>query len=159
MKITEDMRQWLTVLRAVAHPYFYGAIARADFLVTFANPAYEYNITRASSSIPTAVMTEVPLVLTTDLLNKYDCLYGGSIHRRVADTDDCKALKNAIQLTDQERKTMREEIRRCKQLYLEEGQRALYRLIEHPFTGLEEDYQKSLELNKDCCKCFNSTTA
>lgn len=103
---------------------FYSAIARAHFLVTApGNPLY--TTTQATSSIPAALITGVPLVLGADLLALYPCLRDAPMHRLVNSGTECEAIQRAYEISEMQFAAARVEVAHCARQLWEEGLAAL----------------------------------
>ena len=99
---------------------FYSAIARAHFLVASLGSAL-YATTQATSSIPAALITGVPLVLGADLLALYPCLRDAPMHRLVNNGTECEAIQMAYEISEMQYATARAEVTHCARQLWEEG--------------------------------------
>lgn len=151
--IPAALEPYTTVLGSASHPMFYAAVAKADVVAMFANPDMHYESERSSSTVPTAVLASVPVVLPTYLLPIYPCLAASPTYQRIVRDGDCDSLKAAMSLTDDELAELKGETRRCRQLWLQEGQLLLRRLIDQPFNGSARQFKQAAKASKGCCKC------
>ena len=103
-------------LSGLDHPHFYAAIANAKFLV-FGTTAESYFTTAASSSVPAALITHVPLVTSTKFLDLYPCLRDSKIHRLITRDLECDAMAAALSLTDDQYRQAKEEIHHCSDYF------------------------------------------
>lgn len=115
----------------VAYSTYYKEITSSDFLVTFINmeSGKSYLVDKASSSVETALISNVPIVLPPSILRQYSCWKSSPMHRKVSKRDDCKSLEAALQLTDAELDAWRAEATFCKQYYLEQAMGTIDRII------------------------------
>jgi hypothetical protein len=81
----------------------------------------DYYYSRATSSIPAALMTTVPLVLNSKFLNLYPCLRDAKIHRLVSKSTECLSIKASLLLNDDQYNEMKNEIRNCSNLFWIQG--------------------------------------
>lgn len=103
---------------------FYSAIARAHFLVASLGSAL-YATTQATSSIPAALITGVPLVLGADLLALYPCLRDAPMHRLVNSGTECEAIQRAYEISKTQYAAARAEVAHCARQLWDEGLAAL----------------------------------
>ena len=94
----------------------------------------EYYTSRATSSIPAALIAHVPLVTSREFLNIYPCLRDAPIHRKIAwgdgspnapeesknstiangsESSECSAMNVAVKLSEEEYSTAKKEIEYC----------------------------------------------
>lgn len=128
--IPSDVSPYITVLADLPFDQFYSTLRQAEVLVAFTNTEMHYEANRSSSSIPTALVNKMPIVLPKQLLKVYDCLHAAPIHQRIALEDDCSSLKAALALSVEERAEMRAEVDKCRTQWLAEGTQVLREIME-----------------------------
>ncbi|CBN77820.1 conserved unknown protein [Ectocarpus siliculosus] len=107
------VEQRTTEWRHLEYPEFYANISAGHFVVTAAaGHGYEYD--KATSTVPTALLLERPLVMSSTLLDAYPCLRKSRVHSMVANDDLCVNLQTAYDLTREEYDEMELEARDCK---------------------------------------------
>jgi hypothetical protein len=92
---------------------FYSVIKNSDFLLAFLQPDYHYDTNRATSSVPAAIMCQVPILLTQKFLNIYDCLAKSPIHQKVSKYSDADGLAAVMKLSVRELILARKEAEHC----------------------------------------------
>lgn len=107
---------------------FYQAIAGARFLVP-AIATEVYFRGQASSSIPAALMTGVPVVTSRAFLRLYPCLAEARVHRRISGESECATMEAALRLNAGKYEELRGETRRCAAEYWQNTLLTLKRLI------------------------------
>ncbi len=115
-------------LSGLDHPHFYAAIANAKFLV-FGTTSESYFTTAASSTVPAALITHVPLVTSKKLLNLYPCLRDSKIHQLIARDLECDAMTAALALTDDQYRQAKEEIKNCADYFWSDAKNRLSNVI------------------------------
>ncbi|CAM9971551.1 unnamed protein product [Ascophyllum nodosum] len=99
--------------RDLRYSDFYSRISAGHFVVT-ATAGHDYEFDRATSSVPTALLLERPLVMSSALLDAYPCLKNSRVHSMVANDDLCLNLQAAYDLTQADYDEMELEARDCK---------------------------------------------
>ncbi|CAM9347711.1 unnamed protein product [Laminaria digitata] len=102
-----------TEWRHLGFPEFYANISAGHFVVTAA-AGHDYEFDRATSTVPTALLLERPLVMSSTLLDAYPCLRKSRVHSLVANDDLCLSLEAAYDLSPAEYDEMELEARDCK---------------------------------------------
>lgn len=115
-------------LSGLDHPHFYAAIANAKFLV-FGTTSISYFTDAASSSIPAALITQVPLVTSKDFLALYPCLRDSRIHNYMARDSECDAMMAALTLTDDQYRQAKEEIKNCSSYLWNDAKNKLWSVM------------------------------
>lgn len=108
--------------------HFYAAIADAKFLV-LGSVSEKYFRSAASSSVPAALITHVPLVSSEKLLQLYPCLRDGRIHRYMAKDSECDAMRAALSLSDDQYREAKEEIKNCSHYHWIDAKNKLWGVI------------------------------
>lgn len=107
---------------------FYTAISRVKFLlVGVAERAYF--TTRATSSVPAALIARVPLVASRELLSLYPCLRDAPVHKSIAKETECESLHAASILPEDLYKLARIEIEECSDLLWQSARGQLRKYI------------------------------
>ena len=88
----------LTTSGDVSHPQFYTRLSKAKFLLT-ALGSEAYSHTQATSTVPAAVITYVPLLTTAAFLQLYPCLRDQPLLRRINGATECESIHNAYALS------------------------------------------------------------
>jgi hypothetical protein len=107
---------------------FYSEISKGQFLA-LTQLDEEYYSFRATSSIPAAVMTGVPLILDSQILNLYPCLRESHFHRSVAKPTFCESIFSAFHLNSSQRIEMTQEILACRTKYQQDADRKFLNLL------------------------------
>lgn len=96
---------------------FYQAIKQAGLLMTAINHNTEYFTSQATSSIPAALISKVPIVTSLRLLRLYPCLQDplqAPIHHRMNDElSECASMRAVAQLSTEELEQAKKEVERC----------------------------------------------
>lgn len=106
---------------------FYNEISHGSYLA-LTQLVEEYYTYRASSSIPAALLTGVPLIMDINLLKLYPCLRESYYHLLISKMSFCESLVHALMLTPYERHQMVNEVFRCRQQYRLDAERKLSNL-------------------------------
>jgi hypothetical protein len=107
---------------------FYSEIAKGQFLA-LTQLDEEYYSFRATSSIPAAVMTGVPLILDSKILKLYPCLRDSHFHQSIAKPTFCESLFSAFQLDSSQRSEMTREMLTCRQKYQQDAEEKFLNLL------------------------------
>jgi hypothetical protein len=146
--LTEEMKlptlahgtvRFLSDLAAVD---YYRAIARTQFMIGAVGEE-DYYTGRATSSVPAALIANVPLVVNKRFLDIYPCLRDAKVHQQIAHENTCEAIYRATKLTSEEYLEAKKEIARCavdmydngKQLFKFLGEEARTRRSQNKLTG------------------------
>lgn len=129
LKVGNLRHSRVTSRRDLSSPDFYKAIARARFMVA-AIREHTYYTHKATSSVPAAMITEIPLVTTREFLNVYPCLREGAIHQKInRNEDECASVYEAVHLSDLEYQSAKDEMKYCNSKLWEEAKTAFSDLI------------------------------
>ena len=109
---------------------FYMAISKSLFLIPALNNP-DYILSQATSSIPTALISQVPIVADQQLLSIYPCLNNASIHNRINKDTECNSLKAAMGLSREQYAQAKDEIKHCSEVLWSEAKEKLSRLAKH----------------------------
>ena len=107
---------------------FYLFIAQSLFLVAALNNQ-EYLTSQATSSIPAALISQVPIIATRDILDLYPCLKNAKIHKYINQLTECESIQNAMKLTIDQYQQAKDEIKYCANIYWELGKKTLLDII------------------------------
>jgi hypothetical protein len=107
---------------------YYTAISRTRFMVAGLKD-HEYLTTRATSSIPAALIAQVPVVMTREYLEIYPCLRDQKIHRKIARNSECESVEVAFWLTPEEYLQAVEESRFCSSQLWEQAKATFQKII------------------------------
>eukprot|EP01034_Spumella_vulgaris_P021279 gene21279-27302_t len=100
-------------LSDLASQDYYMAIARSRFMIAAIRDA-SYWTSAATSSVPAALMTEIPVVATRSFLQLYPCLRDGPLHVRInSNENECDSIAIAASLSESDYRAAKEEVRRC----------------------------------------------
>lgn len=112
----------------LSSPDFYARLTKSKFLLTaLGNNAYSR--TQATSSVPAAVVSHVPLVTTAAFLALYPCLRDLPIHRRINVDNECDSIRNAYALSDEDYELARKEMQGCHQQLWNDGVHTFKRIL------------------------------
>jgi hypothetical protein len=117
---------------------FYREISKGQFLA-LTQLDEEYYSFRATSSIPAAIMTGVPLILDIQILNLYPCLRESHFHQSIAKPTFCESLFSAFHLNSTQRMEMTQEILTCRKRYQQDTDRKFLNLLGNFPTAPESE--------------------
>ncbi len=143
LNIPPELKNRIKLYDNIPYEKYYTLLQSNDFIATFiqqtslSNFGYLYN--RISSSIPAGVLAEVPIIATSDLLERYHCLNASYWHHFIARPNNCKSLMAAMEMTYEQYERMKEEIRYCKSIWLYEGQATLKHIVEGNRISVKDD--------------------
>jgi hypothetical protein len=103
---------------------YYKAISRAQFMI--AAVGEDYMTSRATSSVPAALITNLPLVTSQKFLNIYPCLRDARVHSLIARETECEAIGAAARLSHEEFLEAKKEVATCTNMMYADG-RAVFR--------------------------------
>lgn len=106
---------------------FYMAISTSLFLIPALNNA-DYIQSQATSSVPTALISQVPIVADQQLLSIYPCLNNATIHIRINKDTECNSLKAAMDLSREHYAQAKDEVKYCSELFWSEAKEKMLRL-------------------------------
>ena len=106
---------------------YYTSIAKSKFLITALNDK-EYFTTKATSSVPAALIGEVPLVSNRQLLNLYPCLRDMPTIQRLSQVDECDSIYEASQLDTSEYSAARKEMADCNRQLWKDAKETISKL-------------------------------
>lgn len=129
LSIPSHFSNFVTLLRGDTHPQYYATIAHSHFVAMFANPEMRYDSDRASSTVPTAIISGVPVILPSSMLGLYSCLATSPMHASIAGATDCESLRAAARLSWEELAALRAEAQRCRSVWLREGEQVLSQMV------------------------------
>lgn len=108
---------------------YYHAIARGKFMI-LGLAERGYFTTRATSSVPTAMIAQVPLVATREFLSLYPCLNRSYIHSRIiAQETECQSVTAALSLSSSEYALAKAEVEQCSTVHWEDAQHMFLSII------------------------------
>jgi hypothetical protein len=91
---------------------FYSEIAKSNFLLT-ATGSESYTTVQATSTIPIALLLQVPLVMPAALLGKYPCLRDSPTLRQLSGETNCDAIQRAVGMNVSHYAAVQAELRHC----------------------------------------------
>ncbi|RYG68642.1 hypothetical protein EON64_04725 [archaeon] len=150
--IPPDLLPYVLVLESLSFPEFHAVLQKAHLAVMFANEEAGYTQLKSSSTVPTAVMNHVPLVLPRRLLSLYPCLSNMSAYRPVAQDTDCDSWRRALLLDNQQAKEYREQTQRCHASWLSEAQDTLRSLLVQVYADASSSHKTASEYLPKCEK-------
>jgi hypothetical protein len=110
----------IRVMSGLSSPDFFAAISQARFMITaIRDPGY--STSKATSSVPAALITEIPLVTTRSFLQLYPCLRDAPMHRYInRNENECDSIHTAAGLSEIDYHAAKAEVQVCGQkLYYE----------------------------------------
>jgi len=105
---------------------YYNAIARAQFMI--AAVGEDYTTSRATSSVPAALITNLPLVTSQKFLDIYPCLRDARVHKLIARSTECESIGAAARLSPEEFLEAKNEVLTCAKMMYEDG-KTVFRLL------------------------------
>jgi hypothetical protein len=115
-------------LSNLVHKDYYTAIARAKFMVAAVGEDAYYT-SRATSSVPAALIGEIPLVTNKHFLNIYPCLRDSPMHKYIAKETECESIAVAITLTNEEYTIAKDEIKKCSTSFYNDAKQKYLKII------------------------------
>ena len=116
LKLLPLQRGRVRHLQDLSHNEFYKAIAATQFLVP-AIGEEEYFYSRATSSIPAALIAEVPVTTSSSFLSLYPCLRDAPMHAFITQSSECETMRVASELTAVQYAKLKAEAVHCAQVY------------------------------------------
>lgn len=129
LKAVNPVHFKLTTSGDVTHPQFYTRLSQAKFLLT-ALGSDAYSHTQATSTVPAAVITHVPLLTTGAFLQLYPCLREQSMLQRINGATECESIRNAYALSEANYARARGEMEVCHEVLWTEGLERLKNLVD-----------------------------
>lgn len=112
---------------------FYTAISRSRFMIGGLRDR-EYLTTRASSSVPAALIGEIPLITSNEILDIYPCLRDAPMHRKIARSGECEAMEMAFWLSEEEYQIALKEIKTCSEKFFNDAKMIFKKIIDNRIT-------------------------
>ena len=106
---------------------YYRAINRTRFLIAAVGEE-EYYESRATSSVPAALITGIPLVASKRFIDMYPCLRDAKVHKMIAKDSECESIAAAARLSDSEYKEALMEVKHCAGVMYQQG-RELFAML------------------------------
>ena len=116
-------------LSDLSHKDFYRAIAATKFLV----PAIgedDYFYSRATSSIPAALISHVPIATSRPFLMLYPCLRDQPMHRLITRDSECETMMAASELNEEQYARIKKEAIHCAETYWNVSLATLRQIVE-----------------------------
>jgi hypothetical protein len=107
---------------------FYHKISHGNYLA-LTHLDEEYYSKRATSSIPAALLTGLPLVFDRRMLDLYPCLRDSFHHKRVTKETFCESLETVMTLSPIQWQKLVMEVHQCRKLLSEDAQTKLELLL------------------------------
>lgn len=107
---------------------YYRAIARGRFMLASIADR-EYFTSRATSSVPAALITGIPLVTSRAFLAVYPCLRDAPVHRYIAQDSECESLRVAVSLSEEQYQMARREIANCSSVLWEQAKQTIEKIV------------------------------
>lgn len=107
---------------------FLKAIASARFLVTALTDT-SYHTAKASSSVPAALITEIPIITSKVMLEIYPCLRDAPIHKRFTKDSECESMFAAVDLSEEEYQQAKNEVKMCQVQLIAQSQDTIRALL------------------------------
>jgi hypothetical protein len=108
---------------------FYHKIAEGNYLaLTELDEEYYYR--RATSSIPTALLTGLPLIMDHRMLQLYPCLRDSPTIKNITKKTFCESLDTVMRLPRSEWELLVMEILHCRKMFTEDAEKKLELLLE-----------------------------
>lgn len=107
---------------------YYAAIVRADLVLSFLSENMHYESIRATSTVPTAILSGSPVLLTRKMLPLYRCLGDPStspLHSAIARDDDAASLTAYFALSSENKRRLKLEAYSCLQSWERDNGNAL----------------------------------
>lgn len=113
---------------------FYTRLSKAKYLLT-ALGSDAYARTQATSTVPAAVITHVPLLTTAAFLQLYPCLRDQPTLRRLSGATECESIRYAYALSSTEYELARGEMAACHEAQWAEGLQRMKKITEETQSG------------------------
>lgn len=104
---------------------YYRVIAASNVLNLGIADEHTYKHNKATSSVPSAILVEVPIIFTSSFITLYPCFRESKIHVKVAGATMCQSLKNFFELKEDERFLMKQEVIECKRIYMDDSSKKI----------------------------------
>ncbi|RYH19947.1 hypothetical protein EON65_25125 [archaeon] len=129
-----------TVVKWPDYLGFFRNVSSADYAILFSKfDFYEHG--RITSSIPTSLVSNLPIILPNKLLSDYACLRNQYVHRATSMADDCSSVKAVLSLRHERQQQMRNEVAFCVKQLLIESRATLHDIVfgENGNEGLDSN--------------------
>eukprot|EP01031_Cornospumella_fuschlensis_P026485 gene26486-32009_t len=125
-----------TVVRWPDYMGFFRNVSSADYAILFSKYDF-YDHGRITSSIPTSLVANLPIILPNKLLSDYACLKNQYVHRVTSLDDDCSSVKAVLALSSEKKQQMREEVAYCVNQLLTESRATLHDIVFGGYSSRE----------------------
>ena len=89
----------------------------------------DYYTTRATSSVPAALISRVPLIAQRDFLNIYPCLREAPIHTYISQHTECYSIEKALNLNNIQYIQAQNEIINCSKVFWEHARHTFKQIL------------------------------
>ena len=89
----------------------------------------DYYTTRATSSVPAALISRVPLIAQRDFLNIYPCLRDAPIHTYISQHTECYSIEKALNLNNIQYIQAQNEIINCSKVFWEHAKHTFKQIL------------------------------
>jgi hypothetical protein len=114
--VPANMQNRIRTADKLSFEAYYRTISKADLVLSFLSESMNYGVVRATSTVPTAILSGVPVLLTNIMLPLYACLGDSSVsplHSAIARDDDAASLTAFFALSDENKTRLKQEARFC----------------------------------------------
>jgi hypothetical protein len=118
----------------LSFPHYYRLLAQdMDIMIGYLkDEAKHYDWNRASSSIPTAILSHLPIALAQHHLQLYPCLRDQRIHQYMSQVTNAATMMRTLHLNQSTLQMAKQEAIFCFQEWQQHNQRQFQQLIRHP---------------------------
>ena len=118
----------ITVKSGLNAVQYYEEIAKSKFMA-LGIIQKDYLINRATSSVPAALISRVPIAFSTEYLNIYPCLRDAKMHKQLSKDNECDAIATALKVTSDQYKILKEEINNCSVILWQQSRQVFKSII------------------------------
>jgi hypothetical protein len=114
--VPANMRNRIHTADKLSFEDYYRTISKADLILSFLSESMNYGAIRATSTVPTAILSGAPVLLTKNMLHLYTCLGDATIsplHSAIAKDDDAASLTAFFALSNENKARLKQEARFC----------------------------------------------
>eukprot|EP01039_Chlorochromonas_danica_P006777 gene6777-7487_t len=126
--IPADLKGRVKAFDGLSFVKFYQLIADADLVLAFLSEKMHYERIRATSTVPTAILANRPVLLTDTFIKHYSCLgddRSSPLHIRIAQDTNAASLREYFKLSAQEKRLLKKEALNCHREWVELNRREL----------------------------------
>lgn len=113
LEVPPHLRPRIDLYDSIPFQQYYEIVSASDFVLAALSTHMHYDSERATSTVPTAILAQTPVLLTQRYLQLYPCLQTSEVHQKVARQTEDDSVRALLQLTRFDLMRARQEAQAC----------------------------------------------